>query len=174
MYWTVPDGREATVAFIHPGTLVGGRNLVPGTTALTGPSLVSVQVVVDSTLTILDLDTVRSVAASEIEVVSAIATQLAARVGYDLRMVAVRSLGNIPERLAFDLLDRASRSQLAVGRLEAKATQADLADSIGSSREVVSRAMRQLRRTGIVESLPGLTRVLEPVRLAEIVRTFVL
>ena len=174
MYWTVLDGREATVAFIHPGTLIGGRNLVPGSPAMTGPSLVNLQVVVDSTLTILDLKAIRRLAASETDVVTAIATQLAARVRYDLRMIAVRSLGNIPERLAFDLLERACRSQLVIGRLEARATQEDLAASIGSSREVVSRAMRRLRDAGIVESVPGVTRVLDPVRLADIVRTFVL
>jgi hypothetical protein len=56
-FWTVPDGREATIAFIYPGNLLGGRNLVPGTAAMLGPSLVSVQVVVDSTMRVLDLDT---------------------------------------------------------------------------------------------------------------------
>lgn len=173
MFWAIPDGREATVAFIRPGNMVGGRNLVPGTPIMRGPSLVSAQVVVDSTLLVLDLQNVRRLAAKEIEVVTAIATHLAARVRYDLRMIAVRSLGNIPERLAFDLLERASRSQLAVGRLEARATHEDLASSIGSSREVVSRALKALREAEIVESAPGLTRVLDPVRLAEIVRTFV-
>ena len=173
IYWTIPDGRGATVAFIHPGTLVGSRNLVPGP-AMTGPPLVHVQLVVDSTLTVLDVKAARRLVATDIEVVTAIATQLAARVRYDLRMIAVRSLGNIPERLAFDLLERAARSQLAVGRLAARATQEDLAGSIGSSREVVSRAMRQLRSAGIVESLPGVTRVLDPVHLADMVRTFVL
>jgi CRP-like cAMP-binding protein len=174
VYWSVPDGREATVAFIHPGQLLGGRNLVPGTAMLQGPSLVTVQVVVDSTLIVLDLEVVRNLAAEQIEVVTAIATHLAARVRYDLRLIAVRSLGNIPERLAFDLLERASRSQLAVGRLEVKATHEDLAGSIGSSREVVSRALRDLRAAGIVESAHGVTRVLDPERLAEIVRTFVI
>jgi CRP-like cAMP-binding protein len=173
VYWTVPDGREATVAFVYPGNLVGGRNLVPGSAAMRGTSLVSVQVVVDSTLIVLDLATVRRLAASEIEVVTAIATHLAARVRYDLRVIAVRSLGNIAERLAFDLLERASRLQLASGRLEARATHTDLAVSIGSSREVVSRALRNLRDAGIVETGPGRTRILDPVRLAEIVRTFV-
>ena len=79
-FWTVPDGREATIAFIYPGNLLGGRNLVPGSPTMLGPSLVSVQVVVDSTLIVLDLDTVRELAANEIEVVTAIATMLAARV----------------------------------------------------------------------------------------------
>lgn len=174
MFWTVPDGREATVAFIYPGNLVGGRNLVPGTATMRGPSLVSAQAVVDSTLIVLDLETVRELAASEIEVVTAIATMLGARVRYDLRMIAVRSLGNISERLAFDLLERASRFQLSAGRLEAQATHEALASSIGSSREVVSRALRQLRDAGIVETAPGRTLILDPVRLAEIVRTFVI
>jgi len=174
MFWTVPDGREATVAFIYPGNLVGGRNLVPGTATMRGPSLVSAQAVVDSTLTVLDFETVRKVAASEIEVVTAIATMLAARVRYDLRMIAVRSLGSISERLAFDLLERASRFQLAKGRLEAQATHEALAYSIGSSREVVSRALRQLRDARIIQTAPGRTLILDPVRLAEIVRTFVI
>jgi CRP-like cAMP-binding protein len=174
VYWTVPDGREATAAFIHPGNLVGGRNLVPGTPTMRGTSLVSVQVVVESTLTLLDLETVRSLAATEIEVVTAIATHMAARVRYDLRMIAVRSLGSMYERLAFDLLDRACRSQLASGRLEARATHEDLALSIASARVVVSRAIKGLRAAGIVETAPRITRVRDPVRLAEIVRTFAL
>src|SRR2546423_15465170 len=58
-FWSVPDGREATTAFIYPGNLVGARNLVPGTAIMRGPALVSVQVVVDSTMRVLDLDTVR-------------------------------------------------------------------------------------------------------------------
>jgi len=173
-FWTVPDGREATIAFIYPGNLVGGRNLVPGTAAMLGPSLVSVQVVVDSTMRVLDLNTVRELAANEIEVVTAIATMLAARVRYDLRLIAVRSLGNIAERLAFDLLERASRFQLTAGKLEAQATHEAFAASIGSSREVVSRALSQLRAAGIVKTAPGRTLILDPVRLAETVRTFVI
>jgi CRP-like cAMP-binding protein len=83
-------------------------------------------------------------------------------------------LGNIRERVAYDLLDRACQSQLVVGRLECQATHSDLANSIGSSREVVSRALRDLRGAGIVETAPGLVRVVQPTRLAAIVRGFVI
>jgi len=55
-----------------------------------------------------------------------------------------------------------------------RATHADLADSIGSSREVVSRTVRDLRAVGIVETTPGMVRVIEPVRLSAIVRGFVI
>jgi CRP/FNR family transcriptional regulator len=173
-YWAVSDGREATTAFIYPGNLVGARSLVPGTSIMQGPALVFVQVVTDSTLTMLDVPTVRAVVAQEIEVVTAIATYLAARLRSDLRMIAVRSLGDVPERLAFDLLERACRAQLADGALTARATHADLAASIGSSREVVSRALKGLRAHKIVETAPGKVRVLDPVRLAEMVHTFVI
>ncbi len=129
------------------------------------------QLITECTLTILDLENVarwrrlswrwrRNRAAS--------------RVRDAYRLIAVRSLGNIRERVAYDLLDRAAQSQLVVGRLEVIATQADLADSIGSSREVMSRALRDMRAEGIVETAPGLIRVLDPERLAAIVRAFVI
>lgn len=167
-YWSVPDGRQATVTFYHSKDLIGSTAIV------SHPTRNLVQVVVKSTLTTLDMETVRRLAASEIEVVAAVAIHLAARVRIDFRLIAVRSLGNIRERVAYDLLDRACRSQLVVGRLEARATHAELADSIGSSREVVSRALSGLREAGIIETTPGLVRVIEPVRLAAIVRAFVI
>ena len=172
-FMNVRDGREATVAFIHPGNLVGARNLIRGIPIDQDPPLTGVQAVIDSTFTLLDLDIVRRLAAADIDVITAIATHLAERVHYDLRVVAVRTLGTVSERLAFDLLDRASRYQLADGRLEARATHEDLAYSIGSSREVVGRSLKELRSAGIVETAPGLTRVVDPVRLAALVRAFV-
>jgi CRP/FNR family transcriptional regulator, cyclic AMP receptor protein len=174
IYWTAPDGRETTITFMYPGDLVGAPLLVPGPAGTWGfPGSVAAQIVVDSTLTFLDLETVRRLAAREIEVVTAIASCLAARVVRDIRKVAVGSLGNVPERLAVDLLERATRTQLSQGRLEAKATHQELADSIGSSREVVSRALKALRAQKIVETGPRLTRILDPVRLAMTVRTYV-
>jgi len=167
-YWIVPDGREATLAFGHAGELVGATNIV----GQAAP--VFVQVVVESTLTMLDVAIVRNLATTEIEVLAAIATHLTARLRDAFGVIAVRSLGNIRERVAFDLLERAFQSQLAGGRLEARATHADLADSIGSSREVVSRTLSGLRTEGIIETASGLVRVLDPIRLEAIVRAFVI
>jgi CRP/FNR family transcriptional regulator len=173
VFMTVRDGREATVAFIHPGNLVGARNLIRGIPVDKDPPLTAVQAVVDSTFTLLDIDIVCRLAASDIEVITAIAMHLAERVHYDLRVVAVRTLGNISERLAFDLLDRASRVQLTDGRLEARATHEDLASSIGSSREVVGRNLKAMRSAGIVETTIGKTRIVKPERLAAMIRSFV-
>jgi Crp-like helix-turn-helix domain len=91
----------------------------------------------------------------------------------DLRLIAVRTLGTVSERLAFDLLDRACQSQLVYGRLEVRATHDELAYSIGSSREVVGRNLKGLRTAGIIETAPGRTRIHDPERPAAVVRAFV-
>jgi CRP-like cAMP-binding protein len=173
VFMSLRDGREATVAFIHPRNLVGARNLIRGIPVEEDPPLTGVQAVIDSTFTLLDIENVCRLAAADTAVMTAIATHLAERVHYDLRVITVRTLGSVSERLAFDLLDRASRVQLSDGRLEARATHEDLAYSIGSSREVVGRNLKKLRSAGIVETFPGRTRIVNPERLAAMVRSYV-
>jgi CRP/FNR family transcriptional regulator len=165
-YWSVPDGRQATIVFLHPKELI-----CPS--VIGRPSCTYMQVITESTLTMLDSKTVSDLAATEIEVAAAINAHLSMRVRAAQKLIAVRSLGSIRERVAYDLLDRASQSQLVVGRLEVNATQADIADSIGSSREVISRALTSLRAKGIVETAPGVVRILAPTVLASIVGAFV-
>lgn len=166
-YTTVPDGRQATITYFHSRDLVGGTSIV------SHPPPIYVQIVAKSTMLTLQLEKVRRLAATENEVLAAVATHLAARVRSAYTLIAVRTLGDIRQRLAYDLLDRACRSQLAVGRLEARATHVDLADSIGSAREVVGRNLSRLRDEGFIETAPGLVRVIDPLRLAGIVRAFV-
>ncbi len=166
IFRTVPDGRQATVAFLRTHEVVGTSMVV------SEPPWVCAQTVTKTTVTDLDVETVRSVATKEIQVMTAVAIQLATLVRNAHRLVALRSLGNIRQRLAYDLLERACQSQLAMGRLDAMVTQADLAASIGSSREVVSRAMKGLRAAGMIKTAPGVVRVVDPVRLADTVRAF--
>ena len=167
-YSTVPDGRQSTLTFFHSTELIGGTSIV------SHPPPIYVQVVARSTMATLRLERVRQLVATENEVLAAVATHLSARIRSAYKLIAVRTLGDIEQRLAYDLLDRACRSQLSVGRLEVRATQADLADSIGSAREVVGRTLSRLRSQGIVETAPGLIRVTDPLRLAGIVRAFTL
>jgi CRP-like cAMP-binding protein len=166
IFRTVPDGRQATVAFLCAREVVGTSMVV------SEPPWVSAQTVTKSTVTDLNVETMRNVASTQIQVMTAIATQLAVLVQNAHRLVALRSLGNIRQRLAYDLLERACQSQLAMGRLDAVVTQQELAASIGSSREVVSRALKGLRAAGIIKTAPGVVSVVDPVRLSETVRAF--
>ena len=166
-YAGVPDGRQATIAFYHAKELIGA------TAIMSRPPRIVIQVVVKSTLTALDLQKTRALASTENQVAVAIAVHLSAFARNAARVIAVRSLGDIKQRLAYDLLDRACQAQLEVGRLECRATHAELADSIGSAREVVGRTLGRLRDQGIVETTtPGIVRVSDPQRLADIVRAF--
>ena len=167
-FWSLPDGRQTTIAIVRPKELLGA------TSTIDWAPWIFMQLITESAVTTLDSEVLRKLAATELEVSAAISMHLAMRIRDAYRLIAVRSLGNIRERVAYDLLDRAAQSQLVVGRLEVTATQADLADSIGSSREVMSRALKDLRAEGIVETAPGLIRVLDPDRLAAIVRAFVI
>jgi CRP-like cAMP-binding protein len=167
-FWSLPDGRQTTIAIVRPKELVGATSTVGWA------PWIFMQLITESTLTVLDPGVLRKLAATELEVSAAMSMHLAMRIRDAYRLIAVRTLGNIRERMAYDLLDRAAQSQLVVGRLEVMATQADLADSIGSSREVMSRALRDLRTEGILETAPGVIRVLDPARLAAVVRAFVI
>ena len=166
VYRSLTDGRQATVAYVHSTELVGGTKIVGKTPK------VFIQVVVDSTLTILHMETVRHLTETHADVVMAIAKHLAVQLDAAFRLISIRSLGDIQQRLAYDVLERACRNQLGAGRLEVRATHAELADSIGSSREVVSRAIKALRGAGLVATVPGVIRIVEPIGLAAMVRAF--
>jgi CRP-like cAMP-binding protein len=133
-----------------------------------------VQIVSDSRLTFMSVKTLRDLAFSEVEVMTAYAAQQSTRVRNAFKLIAVRSLGNIRERLAFDLLERACVSQLEVGRLEVTSTQNELAHSIASSREVVSRVLSSFRSAGLVETSPGEIQIVDPLGLSAIVQDFVI
>ncbi len=167
VFWSDPNGRQATVAYSGTGELIGA-------TSIMGHVWVgaSVQAVVDTKLLHLDLAAAQTAATTELEFARAVASHLAAVTRNALRLVAVRSMGTITQRLAYDLLERACRNQLEKGKLETSATHAELADSIGSSREVVSRAIRELRTAGIVTTAPRCIRIMKPMVLAGTVRAF--
>jgi CRP/FNR family transcriptional regulator len=165
-YTSVPDGRQASIIFFHSGELIGSTLIVSHAPRL------FVQIVTKSAMRMLVLEQVRNLARTDNEFLAAVAVSLAARLRNATKMIAIRSLGDIRQRLAYDLLERACRTQVEIGRLEVQATHADLANSIGSAREVVGRTLTRLRAEGIIETAPGMVRVVDPLRLAGIVRAF--
>jgi len=104
-------------------------------------------------------------AGSDLEVSRALITYYANVLAHAVRIIAVRSLGNITERLAFDILDRACANQLVSGKLVVRASQQQLADSIGSVREVVANVLQALKREGLVEIRRGGLVIVEPEKL---------
>jgi CRP/FNR family cyclic AMP-dependent transcriptional regulator len=162
VYVGSPTGRQATVFYRHNGELLGVG-------LIKRPAIeVYVQTVTEADVTSLDLNWLRALAARDAEVSGALLIYYSNVVAHATGIIAVRSLGGITERLAFDLLDRACANQLASGRLVVRASQQQLADSIGSVREVVARSLRKLKDERVVSTAPNLVRVLDVERLEEI------
>ena len=67
--------------------------------------------------------------------------------------------GTVQQRVCRHLLDLASNSP---DGLVVKVEQHELADAIGSVREVVARALRKLREAGLVERHPAGIRIADP------------
>jgi CRP/FNR family cyclic AMP-dependent transcriptional regulator len=71
----------------------------------------------------------------------------------------------VKQRVAGHLLDLASAQQRPQGRLVARVSQQELADAVGSVREVVARVLRDLRLAGIVATAPDSVVIVDAARL---------
>jgi CRP/FNR family transcriptional regulator len=67
--------------------------------------------------------------------------------------------------VAAALLDLASARQRPRGPLVARVSQQELADAVGSVREVVARALRELRLAGLVATGPDSVLIVDPAGL---------
>lgn len=151
-----PEGRQVTIRYVVSGDVVG----VPAVVAGGGP--VDVQAVTACRLVRLIPDRFRALAATNVELSHAVSLYLAHRVFESSRLVAENVFFPVRARLARHLLDLAVRDN---GGLVVAASQQDLADAIGSVREVVSRTLRAFREEGLVESARGGIVLPDPARL---------
>jgi len=159
IYLSSPEGRQATIRYVHPGELMGGL-LVMGA-VFDG----SVQMILDSTVIHLDLLTVRRRVEVDPAVGGALAADLAHRYSHCVRTIALHAFGSVVQRVAFDLLDRASRTQLSAGHLEAAVSQQQIADGIGSVRPVVAKCMTEIRARRLVDTAQRRVRIIDPAGL---------
>src|SRR5882762_4310524 len=156
---TSSEGRQTTIRYVHPGELMGGL-LVMGE-AFDG----SAQMLVDSTVIHLDLRTLRRQLDVDPRLGSALAADLAQRYSHCVRTIAVHAFGSVLQRVAFDLLDRACRTQLSAGHLEAAVSQQEIADGIGSARPVVARGLTAIRARRLVDTSHRRVRIIDPAGL---------
>jgi CRP/FNR family transcriptional regulator len=158
------EGRQASVVYLHPGDAFGRL------AAFGPPPPVDIQAVTETVVLVLDGENVSRLAELNPRVAQAVMQTIGKEFVHLVRILTVRSLGSMTERLAFDLLERACEAQLQKGELDFVVTHEQLADSIGSTREVVTRIMAQLRRRGILVTSPGHVQVRDATRLSMLVR----
>jgi CRP/FNR family transcriptional regulator len=125
----------------------------------------SVQLVTDSESIRLDVATVRRRVEADAALASSLAGDLALRYSHTVRCLAIHVFGTVVERVAFDLLERATRTQISTGMLQANASHQEIADGIGSVRQVVTRALTDLRKQGLIEISHRVVRISDPAAL---------
>jgi CRP/FNR family transcriptional regulator, cyclic AMP receptor protein len=159
VFLSSPEGRQVTVRYARPGDVLGIAVLVGG------PADTSVQTVEPSSVFRISARKLTAAARRDPRVSWAIAEELNRRLYDLLAQTAVNAFGSVRQRIAAHLLDLASDGQRPHGRLEARVSQQELADAAGSVREVVARALRDLRMAEIVATTPDSVVILDPARL---------
>ncbi|MGH2396488.1 MAG: Crp/Fnr family transcriptional regulator [bacterium] len=158
VYMTAPDGRQITVRYAREGELLGIAAIVGG------PAPVSVQVLTDATLLMLNARALELIGQTEPRVGWMIAQEVTRRLYDTLEALAGDAFGSLRQRVARHLLDLAASRQQGQG-LVVKATQQELADAVGSVRPVVARIIRDLRVEGIITTSSDGIIVLKPAEL---------
>jgi CRP/FNR family transcriptional regulator, cyclic AMP receptor protein len=128
------------------------------------------QAVVDATLLRLSPDVVRRRVKDDADVADALLHELAARVLSYLHEISDSAFTSVRHRVARHLLDLASQeSRVRRGAgpvLTVPVSQQDLAEAVGSVREVVVRVLRDLRESGAISTYRDHIEILDPVRLS--------
>lgn len=155
VYMGSPDGRQVTVRYARRSDVLGIAVLVGG------PADVGVQTLASTTVFGIDAAVLTDAARRDGRVGWALAEELNRRLYQSLQQTAVNAFGTVRQRVALHVLDLASEQQGPSEPLIAAVTQQELAEAVGSVREVVARVIRDLRAAGLVATTPNGLRVLD-------------
>ncbi len=161
VYVTASDGRTMTVRYCRAGALIGAASLFTAPFALPA----TIQTVTDTSVLALRASLVRRAADRDVRVARALVDELSERVLAFVAEIPATAFASIRQRVARHLLDLASESQTG-SALVARVGQHELAAAAGTSREVVVRALRELRDDGLIRTSRGAIELLQPERLA--------
>jgi CRP/FNR family transcriptional regulator, cyclic AMP receptor protein len=159
IYRTDPEGREQVLHVEGPGRTVAELPIFDG-----GPYPASAITIEDCQLAFLPLAAFENLYRTQPDIAHAIVRALGRRLRHLVHLTETLAFRDVAARLAMLLVGYAERAGVATAsgiEIELDRTQEELAHEIGTARESVSRAMKQLRRKGLVEPL-GRDRFLIP------------
>lgn len=162
VFVTAPDGRTMTVRYCRPGGLLGVASIFHRSFILPA----SIQAVTDVRLLALRPETVEHAADRHPEVAHALLAELSERAMAFAAEIPGGVFATVPQRVARHLLDLASATQQG-SELVARVGQRELADAVGSVREVVVRALRDFRHRGLIRTQRGRVVIVAPERLLD-------
>jgi CRP/FNR family transcriptional regulator, cyclic AMP receptor protein len=160
VYVSAPDGRTLTARYCRPGSLLGAATLFAADFAMPA----GIQALVESDLLAMRPATVVRLADRDVLLARALLGETSERALAFTAEVAGTAFTSIRERVARHLLDLAAEHQRGPD-LVARISQQELADAVGSVREVVVRVLRELRAEGIVDTTRREIVIHDPERL---------
>lgn len=158
---TAPDGRALTVRYCKRGALMGAATLFA---AAVRPF--TIQALTDAELLRLDPARVVWHARHDPRVANALLAETSERVMTFVAEFSGHAFGTVRQRVARHLLDLASVDRS--DEFAASISQQELADAVGSVREVVVRVLRELRTQGCVRTRRDGIVIVDPERLSAI------
>lgn len=161
-YLEAMDGRRVTLRLARAGEMVGE---ISAESIIRAP--LGVAAVTDCALVELDLQALLGLIEVDPRIGAGVVAELARRLRVTYMTLAAKNVGPIKERVAWRLLDLVFDSS-ADRRPVVKATQEQLADSVGTTVEVVGRVLREFSATGTVIGTPDGLEIADPVGLAAI------
>ena len=145
------DGREQTLQVVRPDA---SFNEVPFFDL--GPEPATAQVLEDATLLVLPVGRRSEILGAAPELATAAAASFAFRLRQAIALVEDLSFRQVAGRVARVLLQAVlPHAGVGAGSGGRTLTQREIAEMVGSSREVVARALRQLEREGLIRVEQG-------------------
>jgi CRP/FNR family cyclic AMP-dependent transcriptional regulator len=151
--------RKVTVRYCRPPDVIGTA------LAVAGPLDVFARTITPTILQGIDVRKLGEAAHRDAAVAFALAEELSHRLDETLEQIAINAFGSVRQRVATHLLDLASSAGRSDGRLVAGLSQQDLADAVGSVREVVARALREFRAARLVATATDEIVILDAIGL---------
>ena len=160
LYAASPSGRQVTIHYLSAGDLLGVPSAMsPARVAALGLHL---RAVMPTHLLHVSPERFRALVAKDPEVAVVVCDKIVDDLLVGQRLLVENVFMHVRQRVARHLLDLAVRED---GALIVRATQQDLADAIGSVREVVSRAVMYFREQGLLRRVPDGLIVCDPAGL---------
>ena len=160
------DGQEQEFGIFRSGASLGDVSLFDE-----GPYLASARVVEGGRVLFLPFDEVHALYQTHPQVARSVVRELSGRVRSLAALVDRLALQDVPTRVAWAVL-RHAREYDALrngGDFRLPRTQEALAAELGTTREGVSRALRNLRDSGVIGQRGSRIQILDPRRLERLV-----
>jgi len=160
LYASSPSGRQVTIHYLGASDVLGVPSAMsPRRVASLGLHL---RAVTPSHLLYVSPERFRALVSRDPEVAVIVCDKIVDDLLVGQRLLVENVFLHVRQRVARHLLDLAVREN---GALVVRATQQDLADAIGSVREVVSRAVMHFRERGLLARVPHGLVVCDPAGL---------